>query len=444
MTSSIPTTDTRDRWVAAKKIVRIASGNMLEMYDFMIFGFYAKAIGAAFFPSGDATAQLLSALATFGAGFMMRPLGAILLGSFIDRHGRRAGLLVTLGLMAIGTLTIALTPSYATIGTFAPVLIVIGRLIQGFSAGAELGGVSVYLAKIAPPGRRGFYTSFQSGSLQLAVMGAALLGFVLNSLFDHLQMASWGWRIPFVLGCLVIPMILVLRSGMEETEAFEHSTERPSLGQALSILMRNAAPVLRGMMLVVMTTVSFYTVTSYTPTFGTHELHLTMTASLLVTLAVGLCNFAVLPLGGLLSDRVGRRPVLIGAGIAMAVVAYPAMAWLTTTPSVPRFLAVELGLAVIYAIYNGALVPYLSESMPENLRVTGFSLAYSLATAFFGGLTPFICTALIARTGNAAMPGLWLTVAALIALLSVLISPRTTRPGVVAGQARPGNGAATI
>lgn len=421
------TDHTPSRHGAAGKIIRIASGNMLEMYDFMIFGFYASAIGAAFFPGGSKTTQLLSALATFGAAFMMRPLGAVLLGAFIDRRGRRIGLLVTLGLMAIGTLTIALTPPYAQIGLLAPALIVFGRLVQGFSAGAELGGVSVYLAEIAPPGQRGLYASFQSGSQQIAVMIAALLGFALDAWLAPAQMNAWGWRIPFLIGCLVIPLILLLRRGLEETDSFEHA-QHPSLGQAMRILGDNIGTVLRAMMLVVMTTVSFYTITSYTPTFGTRELHLSMTTALLVTLIGGICNFTILPIGGSLSDRIGRRPVLFGAAIAMACLAWPAMAWLTTAPSLPRFMTVELVLAVIYATYNGALIPYLAETMPENLRVTGFSLAYSLATALFGGMTPLICTGMIARTHDAAMPGLWLTIAALIALLSLLITPRAASP----------------
>src|SRR3954449_11081274 len=175
------------------RVVRVSCGNFLEMYDFMVFGYYAAAIGAAFFPSGNPFVSLMASWMTFGAGFLMRPLGAIVLGAYADRHGRRAGLLLTLTLMSIGILSIACTPGYATLGVLAPVLVLLGRLLQGFSAGMELGGVSVYLAEIAPPGRKGFYVSWQSASQQVAVMCAALVGVVLNSVLPPQDIARWGW-----------------------------------------------------------------------------------------------------------------------------------------------------------------------------------------------------------------------------------------------------------
>ena len=192
-------------------VARVASGNFLEMYDFMVFGYYAAAIARAFFPAHSDFASLMLSLMTFGAGFLMRPLGAIFLGAYIDHHGRRAGLLLTLGLMSLGTLSIALTPSYAAIGLLAPLIVVSGRLLQGFSAGAELGGVSVYLAEIATPGHKGFYVSWQSASQQLAVIFAALLGVALTALLTAEQMARFGWRVPLWIGCAIVPLLLMLR-----------------------------------------------------------------------------------------------------------------------------------------------------------------------------------------------------------------------------------------
>src|SRR6202045_4868017 len=177
-------------------VVRVSSGNFLEMYDFMVFGYYASAIGRAFFPNGSPFVSLMLSLMTFGAGFLMRPLGAIVLGAYIDRHGRRAGLILTLGLMSFGTVSIACVPGYLTIGLLAPLLVVVGRLLQGFSAGVELGAVSVYLSEIATPGHNGFYVSWQSASQQVAVMFAALIGVGLHSILSPLQMTLWGWRIP--------------------------------------------------------------------------------------------------------------------------------------------------------------------------------------------------------------------------------------------------------
>ena len=210
-------------------MIRVSSGNFLEMYDFFVFGYYASAIGKAFFPSGSEFASLMLSFMTFGAGFLMRPLGAIVLGVYIDHHGRRAGLLLTLGLMSIGTLSIALVPGYETLGWLAPVIVVAGRLIQGFSAGVELGGVSVYLSEIATPGHKGFYVSWQSGSQQIAVMFVALLGVWLSTLIPPDEMMAWGWRIPFLVGCLIIPLIFMLRRSMQETEEFlERQREQPS------------------------------------------------------------------------------------------------------------------------------------------------------------------------------------------------------------------------
>src|SRR5213594_2186032 len=193
-----------DRKAKIWSVIRVSSGNFLEMYDFMVFGYYASAIGKVFFPSGNPFASLMLSLMTFGAGFLMRPLGAIVLGAYTDHRGRRAGLILTLTLMSVGIFSIAFTPGYATIGLLAPLLVLIGRLLQGFSAGMELGGVSVYLAEIATPGHKGFYVSWQSASQQVAVMFAALLGVVLSSVLPPQKMMLWGWRIPLLLGCAIL------------------------------------------------------------------------------------------------------------------------------------------------------------------------------------------------------------------------------------------------
>src|ERR1700736_6727308 len=190
-----------------RAVIRVASGNFLEMYDFMVFGYYAAAIGKTFFPKSSEFASLMYSLATFGVGFLMRPIGAIVLGAYIDRHGRRAGLILTLALMSIGTISIACVPGYVAIGVLAPLLVVLGRLLQGFSAGVELGGVSVYLSEIATPGHQGFYVSWQSASQQCAVVFAALLGVALNAGLSPQQMTEFGWRIPLLVGCAIIPFL---------------------------------------------------------------------------------------------------------------------------------------------------------------------------------------------------------------------------------------------
>lgn len=413
----------------AMSVVRVASGNFLEMYDFMVFGYYAGAIGQAFFPNSEQNEflSLMLALMTFGAGFLMRPLGAIVLGAYIDHHGRRAGLLLTLGLMSLGTLSIAVTPGYATIGLLAPALVVIGRLLQGLSAGVELGGVSVYLSEIATPGHKGFYVSWQSGSQQVAVMFAALLGVILAGQLPPAAMNEWGWRVPLLVGCLIIPFLFYIRSSLEETEAFLARRHRPGPAEILRSVAANWPIVLIGTMLATMTTVSFYLITAYTPTFGRNELHLSATASLVVTLCVGFSNLVWLPLSGALSDRIGRRPILLATTTLMLLTAYPAMSWLVGAPSFERLLAVELWLSFLYGSYNGAMVVYLTEIMPVEVRTSGFSLAYSLATAVFGGFTPAIATWLIHETGNRAMPGMWVSAAALLGLIASGLAARSAR-----------------
>jgi MFS family permease len=401
-----------------KRIVRVAAGNALEMYDFQVFGYYAPAIAATFFPGRTPYVSLMLSLMTFGAGFLMRPLGAVVLGAYIDHRGRRTGLLLTLALMAAGTLSIAVLPGYAVLGLAAPALVLAGRLLQGFSAGVELGGVSVYLSEIAPPERKGFYVSWQSGSQQFAVIFAAALGIVLTSRLPAAQLAKWGWRIAFLSGCALLPLLYYLRRSLEETPAFLGRTSRPPPREIIRSLARHWSLIGLGMGMSVMTTVSFYLATVYAPTYGTSVLHLAPTSVYVATIGVGILNLAVLPLFGAFSDRIGRRPILFACALAALLSGYPALNWAVAAPSFSRLVAIELWMAFLYSSYNGAMAVYLTEVMPLEIRTTGFALAYSMATAVFGGFTPAISTYLIHTTGNQAAPGWWLSFAALCAITS--------------------------
>lgn len=429
MSSTLPAGSVADAGAARgksafKSIFIVASGNFLEMFDFMVFGYYATYISKAFFPTGSEFASLLLTLMTFGAGFLMRPVGALVLGAYVDRHGRRKGLLLTLGLMALGTLAIAVTPTYAQIGLAAPLIILAGRLVQGLSAGVEVGGVSVYLNEIAPPHRKGFFTSWQSASQQAAVVFAALIGLLVSTSLPSQTMQDWGWRVPFVIGCAMIPFLFLIRRHVEETEAFLNRKEHPQIGQIMRTIGSNWGLVLQGTLMAVMTTVFFYMVTAYTPTYGSKVLKLGPGESLFITACVGITNFVLLPVMGALSDRIGRRPLLIGATALAAVMTYPLMLWLVASPSFGGLLTAELLMAAVYATYNGAFIVYLTEVIPAHVRTVGFSLAYSMATAIFGGFTPAICTALIEATGDKAVPGAWCAAAALLSLLALLVGGR--------------------
>jgi MFS family permease len=394
-------------------VVRVSIGNFLEMYDFMVFGYYAADIGRTFFPSSNAFASLLLSLTTFGAGFLMRPLGAIVLGNYVDRRGRRRGLLVTLALMGAGTLSVACTPGYARIGMAAPLIVLAGRLVQGFSAGVEVGAASVYLAEIATPGHRGFYSSWQSASQQTAVMFAAILGLIVAP--------RWGWRAPLLIGCLLIPFLFWVRGSLPETGVFLARKHHPSVGEIWATLFSHARVVVLGTLLSVLTTVSFYMITAYTPTYGSSVLHLAARGNFLITLCVGASNFILVPVMGALSDKAGRRLVLGTSAVAALLTATPLYIWLTSAPTPAKLLFVELWFSLIFASCSGAMVPFLTEIMPASVRTTGYSLAFGLATAIFGGFTPAISTALIRATGSRAMPALWLSFAAILALTGVTL-----------------------
>src|ERR1700731_3614497 len=402
-------------------ILRATSGNFLEQFDFFLFGFYASYIAKAFFPSENETAALLNTFGVFWLGALMRPVGAIVLGAYIDRIGRRRGLIVTLAIMAVGTVVIAICPSYASIGVAAPVIVLIGRLLQGFSAGVELGGVSVYLAEISTPGNRGFYTSFQSASQQVAILVAAIIGYVLSESMPADAVAAWGWRIPFFIGCLIIPFIFLLRRTLEETPVFLAMKRHPTASEIFASAAANWKIILLGMMLTAMTTVTFYFVTVYTPTFGKNVLKLSTSDSLIVTLFVAVTNFIWLPVGGAISDRIGRKPVLLAIATLSLVTAYPTLTWLGSSPSFGKMLLVELMFSFYFGVYNGAMVAALTEIVPAHVRTTCFSLAFSLAVALFGTFTPLAATWLIGKTGDKASPGYWLMLAAASGIVAALI-----------------------
>jgi MFS transporter, MHS family, citrate/tricarballylate:H+ symporter len=406
-------------------ILRATSGNFLEQFDFFLFGFYAQDIAKAFFPAQNDTAALLNAYGVFWLGALMRPVGAVVLGSYIDRIGRRQGLIVTLALMALGTVVIAFCPSYAAIGVAAPVIVLIGRLIQGFSAGVELGGVSVYLSEISTPGNRGFYTSFQSSSQQVAIFVAAIIGFALREAIpgDTFLDIAGGiakWRIPFFIGCIIIPVIFMLRRSLEETPAFLAMKKHPTANEVFASAIANWRIVILGMMIAILTSTTFYFITVYAPGFG-KQLNLSPTGTLLITLLVAVMNFIWNPVGGAVSDRIGRKAVLVTIASLSLVTAYPALSWLAANPTLEKLLVVQLMFSFYFGTYSGAMLGSLVEIVPAHVRTTCFSIAFALAAGIFGTSTPFVATKLIDMTGgDKASPAYWLMFAAVLGIIGAL------------------------
>jgi MFS family permease len=403
-----------------KGVVRAASGNFLELYDYLVYLLYATYIAAAFFPTGSEFSSLMLALGTYGMASFARPFGAVILGAYSDRKGRRKGLILSLSLMAVGTASIAFTPSYASIGMLAALLVTVGRLIQGFSLGVESGGCNVYLVEIATPGREGFYGSWQGASQAAGVIFASAVGVALTLSLSPGQMQAWGWRVPFLVACAIIPILFWLRGSLKETEVFLKSRHAQTNGEVLRILAEHWPLIALGTMLQVLQTTAFYFANTYTAIFGNSVLHLRPVENLLVALCVGISSFVFLPIGGAISDRVGRwQPALAVPLLAMATV-YPAMAWLVAAPRFGGLLLFGLWVSFLYAMFAGTLVPLIAEIMPAKVRTSGFAIIISLANGIFGSFTPAIGTLLIKLTGNAAAPALWLSAAAAISFVAAV------------------------
>lgn len=410
----------------AKNIFKVAGGNFLEMYDFAVYGFYASIIAKVFFPAENEFISILQSFIAFGVGFLMRPIGSLVLGAFMDKHGRKQGLMVTLTIMAVGTVTIAVCPGYESIGIFAPIIVVIGRLLQGFSAGAEVGGASVYLSEIAPKNLRGFYVAWQSGSQQIATIFAGAIGIGLHYFIGDALVEAWGWRIPFVIGCLVIPFIIYIRRTLDETPEFKDKLSKhahKTLGAVVKNMLENYPIIILGIMFVMMTTVTFYFITAYTPTYARNVLGFTRLDGFIVTAIVGVSNLFWLPVSGFVSDKIGRKPVLLTMTFLGMVSAYPMLNLLSdpATLSFTKFILVELWFSFIFGAYNGAMIVSLTEVIPKQVKALGFSFSYSIAVAIFGGFTPTVATLLKEYTGQVQSPAYWLTFAAVCSFISATI-----------------------
>ncbi len=406
----------RVRAVAAASI-----GNALEWFDFIIYGFFAVLMAKLFFPAGDETVSLMFALAAFGVPFFMRPLGAIVMGNYADRHGRKAAFSLTILMMMVGTAIIAAAPTYATAGLLAPFLIVIARLIQGFSAGGEFGSATAFLAE-QDPKKRGFFASWQFASQGLTAVFATSIGVALTSTLTTAQLESWGWRIPFIIGLLIGPVAWYIRRHVDETMEFK--TMQPSASPLKEALSDGKKRLVVSLGVVALCTVSMYTVVLFMPTYATRQFGLTTSVGFLGGLLVGVIQLVLIPVFGAMSDSFGRRPIMFASAAAMLVVFYPLFAWLAAAPTLQTLLIVQAIIGVLIAAYMGPLGALMAELFPARMRTTGLSISYAFAVAIFGGLAPLFNTWIIAVTGNKLAPAFYLILAAAISLVALVFAKR--------------------
>ncbi|MCO7608773.1 MFS transporter [Pseudomonas chlororaphis] len=416
-----------------RQVVAAVVGNALEWYDFIVYGFLASFIARQFFPAEDEYTSLLMALATFGVGFFMRPVGGVLLGIYSDRKGRKAAMMVIIQLMTLAIAMIVFAPNYAAIGLGAPLLIVVARMLQGFATGGEYASATAYLVESAPPHKKGLYGSWQLVGQCLAVFSGAAMVAAVTHFFSPQTLDLWGWRLPFVIGLLIGPVGLWIRKYMEEPEAFIEARKQvrgngPGLWQVVSSQRR---AILVSMGLCSGSTVSFYVVLVNMPTFAHANLGLPLDQVLLVQMFAVALMTLVIPFTGALSDRVGRRPVLMAFTLAFFVMVYPLYVWVAAAPSIERLLVMQILLCGAIGGFFGPAPTALAEQFPIEVRSTGVSVAYNLAVMLFGGFAPLIVTWLSRVMATPVAPSFYVLAVLIFSLLGIYCmhdAVRDTKP----------------
>jgi len=400
-----------------RMIVAATIGNVLEWFDFVVYGFFAVTIAEVFFPAGNPTVSLLITFGAFGLAYFVRPLGAIVIGGFTDRAGRKAGLLLSIALMMVGTTLMAVTPGYATIGIAAPIIITLSRLLQGFSVGGEFGSAVSFLAEHGG-GRRGFAASWQFATGGMITVLASLFGVTLTSLLSHQQLVDWGWRLPYIFGMLVGPAGLYIRAKVVETPEFVEA-ELPPTMPISDLLRRHPLPVLLSLGIAIISNSSFY-ILAYIPTYGEKTLHLPASTGFTATLVGGLILAIGCPIFGHWSDRISRPLIMVIACWLFVLTSYPSFWLMAAWPSLVTCIVAVGWLQLVKAGYSGVLPSLLSEQFPVEVRAIGVSFGFSTAVSIFGGLAPLIATWLIAQTGDPLSPSYYLIFTALLSLFALV------------------------
>ena len=405
------------RPVSATTLIAATSiGNVLEFFDFTIFSFVGTLVAKLFFPAVTEINQLLLTFATFGVGFFMRPLGGLLIGIYADRAGRKAALVLTIAMMSLGSLMIGLAPTYATIGLASPLIIVVARLLQGFSAGGEVGASSVLMIESAPRDKRGYFTSWQFGSTSLGVALGAFSAILLSSLLTPAQFGEWGWRLPFLLGAFIAPVGYYIRRNLEETIHREASKTAAAGSHATALKPKSGSHIrhgLIGMVVIIGGITTSYIMGLFLPTYAIRQLGLPPTVGLSAGALVGLIGFIVAPFAGLAADRFGRKPLIVWSRVALVAITYPAFAWLVAAPDAWRLYTIALGLGALLSVQMTPTITLVTEIFPRRIRTTGMSVVYGFGVAIFGGFAQFMATLLMSATGSSLAPA-WYLIACIV------------------------------
>ncbi|MDR5758602.1 MFS transporter [Caballeronia sp. LZ035] len=400
-------------------------GNVLEYYDFIVYAFLAATLARNFF-QGDKYGGLLASFAAFGVGFLARPVGGAIIGRIADVHGRRAALLITIFGMAVGTAGIGLLPTYATAGALAPALLVFLRLVQGLAAGGEWGSATSFIVESAPPGKRGFYGGMGQASIAASSLASSVVATIVSASFTADQLDAWAWRLPFLFGGILLPIGLYMRRNIVETPAFTkvqenlEQVERTSKSDALGMMSKAFG-------FTIIWTVSYYVMLSYMPTFLGKYAGLTTTQALMSNSIALAVLVAATPFFGALSDRVGRKPLLIGCCVGFLLFSYVLFRVVLGGASFGVILAIQIFFNLFIAAFSGAGPSALCELFPTYGRTTLMSIGYSLSTAIFGGFAPFISTWLIGVTGSPIAPAFYLTAAAIVSGIVISTFRETAR-----------------
>lgn len=424
-----PTTiDQPDERTVRRAVAGAAMGNAIEWFDYAIYGYLATTIGLVFFPEFDPTAQQLLVFAGIAIPFVLRPLGGIILGPLGDKFGRRKVLALTIVMMSAATFCIGLIPSYASIGFIAPILLLLARLVQGFSTGGEYGGAATFIAEYAPDKRRGFFGSFlEFGTLAGTILGALLATAVQVGLSEE-ALLSWGWRIPFLIAGPLGLIGFYLRNKLEDTPAFRQAEASGDISTApFSEVIRNVWPQILNLVgFVVLLNVAVYTILTYLPTYLTAVLEISETEALFILIGVMAVMLVVIAPIGALSDRIGRKPILLSSAIGFLLLSYPAIKLIELRGALPVTAGIGI-LGLLLVMMLGVIGSALPAMFPTRNRYGGFSIGYSTSTAAFGGTAPLVITALIQGTGNNDIPAFYLMGAAAIAIIPILLMPETAR-----------------